>query len=203
MASRKYKVVLLGEGSVGKTSLFMQFCHSDFDAKHNTTLQATYETKRITLADNTRVDLNIWDTAGQERFHSISHIHYRGAQGAVLVYDITDANSFVRVQNWVKELRKMLGSECVLVIAGNKIDLEKMRVVNKDEAIAYATEVGAVHRDTSAKQNIGVREVFSELTKLIVQSDKNPAGTMGGGRSKGFVIDDVVSDSPKNESCCS
>jgi len=195
---KKFKVVLLGEGSVGKTSLFMQFCHGEFEAAHKSTLQATYDTKRINLADNTRVDLAIWDTAGQERFHSLGHIYYRNAQGAVLVYDITDSNSFTRVQNWVKELRKMLGADVVLVIVGNKMDLEKSRVVKKDEALEYSKSVGAKHFDTSAKSNVGVREMFSELTRLIVEADKaaskpGPAPAGGGSGAppshRGFVIE--------------
>jgi len=131
MEIQQYKVVLLGEGSVGKTSLFMMFIHNTFNPKHKTTLQATFDTKRITLPDKTRVDLNIWDTAGQERFHTLGPIYYRGSRGAILVYDITDSNSFLRVQNWVKELKKMLGSEVILIIVGNKIDLERNRVVSQ------------------------------------------------------------------------
>jgi len=200
---RKYKVVLLGEGSVGKTSIFTQFCHGEFDAKHNTTLQATFDTKRITLADNTRVDLAIWDTAGQERFHSLGHIYYRNSQGAILVYDITDGNSFTRVQNWVKELRKMLGMDVVLVIVGNKIDLEKSRTVNKTDAINYANSVGAKHYDASAKQNIGVKEMFSELTKLIVEADKsNSSGPPGAKPQRGFVVEDTPSQAAPSESKC-
>ena len=78
--------------------------------------------------------LSIWDTAGQERFHALGPIYYRDANGAVLVYDITDADSFAKVKNWIKELRKMLGNEISLAIAGNKIDLEKQRHVSLQQA---------------------------------------------------------------------
>jgi len=115
-----------------------------------------------------RVNLAIWDTAGQEKFHALGPIYYRDSNGAILVYDITDRDSFDRVQNWVKELRKMLGEGIVLVIAGNKCDLERQRVVSLEEAEAYAKTVGAEHFSTSAKMSKGVSELFLQLTKLLL-----------------------------------
>ena len=95
--------------------------------------------------------LNIWDTVGQERFHALGPIYYRDADAALLVYDITDQQSFTRVKGWVKELKKVVGSEIKLAIAGNKSDLEKQRVVPIKEAEAYAESIGAVHYSTSAR----------------------------------------------------
>lgn len=89
--------------------------------------------KKLNL-DGQRINLAIWDTAGQEKFHALGPIYYRSSNGAVLVYDITDEDSFQKVKNWVKELRKMLGNDICLVIAGNKIDLEKDRHVSLEEA---------------------------------------------------------------------
>jgi Ras-related protein Rab-21 len=109
--------------------------------------------------------VSIWDTAGQERFHALGPLYYRDADGALLVYDITDEQSFKRVQDWVKELRKMLGEDIQIAIAGNKADMEKSRNVNKDEALRYAASVGATHHLTSAKSGAGVAEAFSELMK--------------------------------------
>jgi len=166
------------------------FLHQQFNTAHKTTLQATFERKRITLPDKTRVDLNIWDTAGQERFHTLGPIYYRNSHGAILVYDITDANSFERVQNWVKELRKMLGNDVVLVIVGNKIDLERNRVVQKQKAEEFSVSVGAKHFETSAKLNQGINEMFSELTKFIIKKEQENDELEGGAvrKPKGFVI---------------
>lgn len=97
------------------------------------TLQASFLNKKLNI-NGQRINLSIWDTAGQERFHALGPIYYRSSNGAVLVYDITDEDSFQKVKNWVKELRKMLGTEICLVIAGNKIDLEKDRNVPIEEA---------------------------------------------------------------------
>ena len=95
--------------------------------------QASFLSKKLNIRGK-RVNLSIWDTAGQERFHALGPIYYRDANGAVLVYDITDADSFAKVKNWIKELRKMLGNEISLAIAGNKIDLEKQRHVSLQQA---------------------------------------------------------------------
>jgi len=164
---RNFKVVLLGEGCVGKTSLMLRYVQNQFNDKHLTTIQASFLSKKLTV-DGVRVNLAIWDTAGQEKFHALGPIYYRDSNGAILVYDITDRDSFDRVQNWVKELRKMLGEGIVLVIAGNKCDLERQRVVSLEEAEAYAKTVGAEHFSTSAKMSKGVSELFLQLTKLLL-----------------------------------
>lgn len=129
----RFKVVLLGEGRVGKTSILLRYIKGEYTDRQVSTLQASYLDKKINVGA-TSVQLSVWDTAGQERFHALGPIYYRDASGALLVYDITDAESFNKVKNWVKELRKIVGNDIVLVIAGNKIDLEKNRNVNEEEA---------------------------------------------------------------------
>lgn len=106
-------------------------------------------------------------TQGLFRFHALGPIYYRSSNGAVLVYDITDQDSFEKVKNWVKELQKMLGNEVVLVIVGNKTDLEKDRNVNTEEAEEYATSVGARYFETSAKLNVGIEDVFLDLSAAV------------------------------------
>ncbi|XP_005176344.1 ras-related protein Rab-21 [Musca domestica] len=164
-----FKVVLLGEGCVGKTSIVLRYVEDKFNPQHISTLQASFLTKKVNLDNGNKVQLNIWDTAGQERFHALGPIYYRGSHGAILVYDITDQDSFQKVKNWVKELKRMLGSEIILTIAGNKIDLEEQRTVQEDDAVAYAESVGAHYFETSAKTNENIDELFMELTRLMVQ----------------------------------
>merc|ERR1711936_607117 len=144
-----FKIVLLGEGCVGKTSCVLRYVDDKFNTSHLTTLQAAFMNKKVKVGERT-INLAIWDTAGQERFHALGPIYYRDSNGAILVYDITDVDSFQKVKNWVKELRRMLGQEVCLCIAGNKTDLEKSRHVTVEEAEAYAASVGAKHFHTSA-----------------------------------------------------
>jgi len=186
-SEKQFKVVLLGEGCVGKTSLCLRYVQNAFNDKHITTIQASYLQKRLNI-DGKRVTLAIWDTAGQERFHALGPIYYRDSNGALLVYDITDRDSFTKVQNWVKELRKMLGTNVILAIAGNKSDLERSRVVSIEEAESYAAGVGAKHFSTSAKLNKGLEELFLDLAKRMLQnaqeqvtSSVGSTGATGGG----------------------
>ncbi|XP_072519497.1 ras-related protein Rab-21-like [Salminus brasiliensis] len=164
-----FKVVLLGEGRVGKTSVILRYCENKFYDKHITTLQASFFTKKLNIAGK-RVNLSIWDTAGQERFHALGPIYYRESNGAVLLYDITDEDSFQKVKLWVKELRRILGNEVCLCIVGNKADLEKDRTVSAEEAERYAEAVGAQHHQTSAKVNTGINELFFSLCKRMMDT---------------------------------
>ncbi|CAG0916450.1 unnamed protein product [Notodromas monacha] len=170
-----FKVVLLGEGCVGKTSVIIRYVEERFDEKHVSTLQAAFKSKRLNL-NGTRVNLSLWDTAGQERFHALGPIYYRDADGAVLLYDVTDEDSFTRVKNWVKELRTMLGHDICMCIVGNKVDLERSRVVAAEDAEQYAKSVGAKHYLTSAKLNKGIQELFSDLTQWMVEKAKEKEG---------------------------
>jgi len=202
-----FKVVLLGEGCVGKTSLVVRYVENKFNERHESTLQASFLTKKLSIGGK-RVSLAIWDTAGQERFHALGPIYYRDSNGAVLTYDITDEDSFQKVKNWVKELRKMLGTDICLMIVGNKVDLEKQRNVPVAVAEEYAASVGARHFQTSAKQNKGVDEIFLDLTKqMIEQADKTESAKQknGGTRSStpgNVVLLDESEPPPAKSGCC-
>ncbi|XP_067913541.1 ras-related protein Rab-21-like isoform X1 [Heterodontus francisci] len=204
-----FKVVLLGEGCVGKTSLVLRYCENKFSDKHITTLQASFLTKKLNISGK-RVSLAIWDTAGQERFHALGPIYYRDSNGAILVYDITDEDSFQKVKNWVKELRKMLGSEICLCIVGNKTDLEKDRNVSVEEAEAYAASVGAKHFHASAKVNKGIEELFLDVCKKmleVAQAEEAAARENDPNRAsntrRGIQIIDDEPEPLSNGGCCS
>jgi len=196
--NKQFKIVLLGEGRVGKTSLVLRYTQNMFDEKQNSTVQASFQTKRLNL-DGQSINLAVWDTAGQERFRALGPIYYRDANGALLVYDITDADSFDRVQNWVKELRKMLGNDIVLAIAGNKCDLERNRVVDIGKAESYAASVGAKHYHTSAKLNKGVNELFLELTQRMVSMNQS-GGSQAAPSKPGFRFEDETKK--EKSGCC-
>lgn len=173
---------------MGKTSLVTRYVQNTFNERHVTTIQASFLTKRLNV-DGSRVNISIWDTAGQERFHALGPIYYRESHGALLVYDITDNSSFVKVKNWVKELRSQLGMSVTLAIIGNKVDLEKSRAVNKEEALSYAQSVGAKHYDTSAKLNKGLEELFLDLTRRMLEANKDGDSGRGAAKKDSILID--------------
>lgn len=203
--SLAFKVVLLGEGRVGKTCLCLRYVQGTFSGSQVSTIQATYLDKRLNVGKKS-VKLMIWDTAGQERFHALAPIYYKDSEGALLVYDITDRESFTKVRNWVKELRKIVGPKIVLVIAGNKMDLVKNRQVDEEEAMEYAKSVGAVHMPCSAKTGKGVEEAFLELTKgvLKMKGGKPTAAGEYQGKSRNFVqiTEENVAPAKKSGGCC-
>jgi Ras-related protein Rab-21 len=191
MASlQKFKVVLLGEGRTGKTSILLRFAKGEYSEHRPETTEASFLEKRVVVGE-AQVELCIWDTAGQEVYHALAPIYYRGAHGAIIVYDITDSASFDRVKGWVKELRLAMGpTDISIVIAGNKTDLDKDRKVSEAEAVryertprmsaqlpqtvtlvsmlpvySYAQSVGAIHVPTSAKAGQGLEELFHTLTQ--------------------------------------
>jgi Ras-related protein Rab-21 len=202
-----FKVILLGEGAVGKTSMILRFAENQFSDRHVSTLQASCQTKKLNI-DGRHVTLTLWDTAGQERFHALGPVYYRNSHGAILVYDITDEHSFQKVKRWVIELRTVLGRDVCLQIAGNKVDCEKDRNVSLRDAESYAASVGARHFQTSAKCNKGIEELFLDLTKaMIAKADEaaarvrqsSSAQSTSGCQKSITIVNDVTT----SRVCCS
>lgn len=206
-SNNRYKVVLLGEGRVGKTSILLRYTRGEYNDKQVSTLQASYLDKAI-KCDKEDLVLSIWDTAGQERFHALGPIYYRDANGALLVYDITDAGSFEKVRTWIKELRKIVGTNIHICIAGNKADLEKQRTVSHEEAEKYAASVGATHILTSAKTDKNLGEAFHKLAVKMMATRSAKAGAPGasavGGKRGSVQRLVIVDEPPKKEKakCC-
>lgn len=210
MMSANFKVVLLGEGRVGKTSLVVRYMKNEFTETHPPTIQAAFLSKRI-IVDGHRVTLNIWDTAGQERFHALGPIYYRDADAALLVFDITDTESFDRVKSWVKELKTTAGRDIVLTIAANKLDLESNRQVLKETVLQYASTIGAPVFSTSAKTNKGIEQCFIEIARQILkrQISQNRSTHRNGGdktnrqvRSSLTISAEPPPSDPQKSSCC-
>jgi Ras-related protein Rab-21 len=183
MARKKLKVVMLGEGRVGKTSLLHRFINNTFDEECVSTQKATmYANTKVEVGDTT-ADVSIWDTAGQERYHALGPIYYRDAHGAVLAYDITDKDSFDKVKVWLKELHQVVGENIQVVVVGNKIDLERERKVPKKDAEEWAAQHNAQHFQCSAKLGLKVSDAFTSLVKTIVE--KLPAEGSSKTRERG------------------
>ncbi|XP_042515967.1 ras-related protein Rab-21-like isoform X2 [Macadamia integrifolia] len=196
-----FKLVLLGDGRVGKTSLVVRYVNNAFSEKQEATVQASYLTKRLVI-EGVPITLAIWDTAGQERFHALGPIYYRDAD-ALLVYDITDDETFIRVKNWVKELQQMAPKNIIMAIAANKSDLVRSKKFELQEAESYAASIGAKIFVTSAKLGSGIDEVFLDIATRVLQKKKSSVeGFSSTQQRKGMVI---VDDEPEIEQqkCCS
>jgi len=170
----QFKLVLLGESAVGKSSLVLRFVKGQFLDYQESTIGAAFLTQTVCLQDTT-VKFEIWDTAGQERYHSLAPMYYRGAQAAIVVYDITSAESFERAKNWIKELQRQGNPNIVIALAGNKVDLEDRRKITTQETQAYADENGILFMETSAKTAANVNELFVAIAKKLPKQPPRPA----------------------------
>jgi Ras-related protein Rab-21 len=168
-----YFIVVLGESRVGKTSIMLRYCKNVFDDGQISTTDASNLEKNIKV-DDYNVKLFIWDTAGQEEYHALNQVYYRDAVAAILVYDVTDRDSFDKVQTWVEELRLYLPKDTPIAIAGNKYDLPN-RQIEIDEVENYAKEINGAHFDTSAKTGKGIEELFTAITKAVLRKNKKQA----------------------------
>ncbi|KAL5572676.1 hypothetical protein UlMin_022273 [Ulmus minor] len=163
------KLVLLGDMGTGKTSLVLRFVKGQFLEYQESTIGAAFFTQVLSLNEVT-IKFDIWDTAGQERYHSLAPMYYRGAAAAVVVYDITSMESFVRAKKWVQELQRQGNPNLVMFLAGNKADLADKRKVGAEEGELYAKENGLVFLETSAKSAQNVNELFYEIAKRLAKS---------------------------------
>ncbi|KAK7200127.1 ras-related protein Rab21 [Novymonas esmeraldas] len=195
MKGHSFKVVLLGDGRVGKTSLISRYVHNSFDDREVSTVQASmYSSRAVPINDPSNapgaireVDLALWDTAGQERFHALAPMYYRNADGAIVVYDVTDADTLGKVRTWAKELYAVVGEGNIqLVVCGNKADTPPAeQEVSEGEGAAVAAELGASHFFASAKSGHGVAEVFSAMATQIVRRHEAAGAAGVGGSSSG------------------
>jgi len=169
----KIKLVLLGDTEVGKSSTVVRFVKNKF-SHQCATIGATFLNQKVKMEDFT-VSFQIWDTAGQEKFKSLVPMYYKGAHAALVVYDITDRESFENSKGWVNELQKSEGVDIVIALAGNKVDLEERRKVQRLEAKTFAEQQGFIFRETSAKTGENVRDIFrliAEKIQRVQEADK-------------------------------
>ena len=162
-----YKVLLLGDTTVGKTCFLMKYTDKTFQDIHMATIGLDYRLKTMKLKSGKDIKLQIWDTAGQDRFRAITKNYYKGSHGIILIYDVTNLQTFENVKNWVNQIREEAANNVVIYIAANKIDMEAERKVSKQEGESLAQELGFPFMETSAKSGININETFEDLVERI------------------------------------
>ncbi|KAK4535035.1 hypothetical protein CDCA_CDCA03G1060 [Cyanidium caldarium] len=165
-----FKIVLIGDSGVGKSNLLSRFTRNEFNLESKSTIGVEFATRSVQTNGKT-IKAQIWDTAGQERYRAITSAYYRGAVGALLVYDIAKRSSFENVERWLKELRDHADQNIVIMLVGNKSDLKHLRAVSTDEGTKYAEARHLSFIETSALDATHVEEAFvsilSEIYKLV------------------------------------
>jgi len=172
MSSFKLKVLLTGAAAVGKTSLVQRFIKNRFAANYKLTVGVDILTKDVEFKPGEVATLSIWDIGGQQRFEFIRSTFYKGAAGALLVFDLTREQTFIETRKWLTEIRQFSNQNIPFVLIGNKADLveDVGQVIEINEARAFAEKEGSIYIETSAKTGINVDGAFTELTRRIVES---------------------------------
>jgi small GTP-binding protein len=165
-----YKILLLGDSSVGKTCFLMRYTDNTFQEIHMSTIGLDYKLKNVQLDDGKMVKIQIWDTAGQDRFRSITKNYYKGAHGIILIYDITNKKSFENVRTWINQIKEEVSEKVSIILVGNKIDDEEHRVVATEDGEKIAKELGLMFFECSAKSGVNIDSTFNELVKKTVEN---------------------------------
>jgi len=166
------KIVFIGDSGVGKSCIISQFSYGRTIEDATPTVGAAYYSKIVDL-ERCKIELRIWDTAGQETYHSLTPIYFRNSKIAFVVFDVTKRDSFDSVRNWIEQLREHTEKNIVIVIVGNKIDLDKERVIDFNEHSALAEELGALAIETSALTNSGIDRMMQiGLSRLLEMDPK-------------------------------
>lgn len=165
-----YKIVVIGDINVGKTSILSRFRYSTFESQYMPTLGIDFFSKNLYLEDKT-IRLILWDTAGQERFRSLIPSYLKNADCIIIVYDITNKESFNSINKWLSDAKNNASEETIFVICGNKIDLNEKRVVNNNEIDEYIKKNKLIYTECSAKNGEGIKELFNIIAKHLGESN--------------------------------
>ena len=159
-----FKTVLVGESNVGKTCIISQFVLNKFDSESQPSNTAQFNSKEIKLADNTSITLQIWDIAGQTKYRAVSKIFTKDAKALILIYDVTNENSFKELKDfWYSQVKDL---NLTLAVVANKCDLSEKKVKD-EEGKGFADSIGAIFATVSAKENIGIQELFQKIAEAV------------------------------------
>nr|KYP75780.1 Ras-related protein Rab11A [Cajanus cajan] len=216
-----FKVVLIGDSAVGKSQILARFARNEFSLDSKATIGVEFQTRTLVIQHKS-VKAQIWDTAGQERFsissslllllyRAVTSAYYRGAVGAMLVYDITKRQSFDHIPRWLEELRNHADKNIVIILIGNKSDLENQRAVSTEDAKEFAEKEGLFFLETSALEATNVEtafmtvltEIFNIVNKKNLAADDNQGnGNSASLSGKKIIVPGPAQEIPKRSMCC-
>ncbi|XP_022762716.1 ras-related protein RABA2a-like [Durio zibethinus] len=201
-----FKVVLIGDSGVGKSNLLSRFTRNEFCLESKSTIGVEFATRTLQVEGRT-VKAQIWDTAGQERYRAITSAYYRGALGALLVYDVTKPTTFENVSRWLKELRDHADSNIVIMLIGNKTDLKHLRAVATEDGQSYAEKEGLSFIETSALEATNVEKAFqtilSEIYRIISKKSLSSDEPAPASIKEGKTIVVGAQETNYKKACCS
>ncbi|EDO32176.1 predicted protein [Nematostella vectensis] len=216
----QFRIILIGDSTVGKSSLLRQFTEGQFFENSDPTVGVDFHVRVLELKGDVRIKLQIWDTAGQERFRSITYSYYRNTVGCLIIYDITNRDSFVNVMDWYKEAKQCVEeAEVVFMLVGHKIDKESKRVVSTEEGECFAEAHNMMFIETSAKVLCNIEEAFISVAEEVYKRmERGELGLRDGwdgikalpmrphdilGISHALSAEDLIEQQSDSKKCCS
>ncbi len=198
-----FKILLVGNSSVGKSSLFLRFVDDIWNETFVPTIGVDFKIKTIEV-EKKNVKLQIWDTAGEERFRTIISSYYKGAHGILLMFDVTDYDSFESLENWLIEIEKNANKSVIKLLIGNKIDLEENRKVSYNQAKDFADSNGIQYIETSVKLNTNVNQAFWEIGKELMNATKDKEFLHESNKKTITISKNAnnINEEPKNKGGC-
>ena len=166
-----YKILLLGDSTVGKTCFLLRYVDDSFLDLHMATIGLDYRLKTLILEEQKIVKVQLWDTAGQDKFRAITRNYYKGASGIILIFDVTNVKSYENIKKWINEIKEEISEKVEIVLIGNKIDNVQERKISKEQGDKLASEIGVKFFETSAKTGEGINESVFFLVKKIFEND--------------------------------
>ena len=166
-----YKILLLGDSTVGKTCFLLRYVDDSFLDLHMATIGLDYRLKTLILEEQKIVKVQLWDTAGQDKFRAITRNYYKGASGIILIFDVTNVKSYENIKKWINEIKEEISEKVKIVLIGNKIDNVQERKIGKEQGDKLASEIGVKFFETSAKTGEGINESVFFLVKKIFEND--------------------------------
>ena len=197
----------MGDSGVGKSCIILRYIENNFSTNLMNSIGVDFKLKNIEL-DNKKIKLQIWDTAGQERFRTITTSYYKGAHAILIVFDITDRESFEHVRNWMADIDKFAKEGVLRILVGNKCDLETSRQVRKEEGNEIANKYGIKYIETSAKETTNIEDLFISTAKNLLSKQVSNSGVVKGAQSGKTGIDLMNTNNNQNNSqngggfCC-
>ncbi|KAJ1994846.1 ras GTPase [Dimargaris cristalligena] len=197
-----FKLLLIGDSGVGKSCLLLRFADDTYTESYISTIGVDFKIRTIELEGKT-VKLQIWDTAGQERFRTITSSYYRGAHGIIVVYDVTDTDTFTNVKQWLQEIDRYASEGVSKLLVGNKSDLEDKKVVEYTVAKEFADQLGVPFLETSAKDSTNVEQAFLTMAKQIKDiMDTVPTNSQKDKKSINLGGTQSVPQQQSSSGCC-
>ena len=175
----RYKTILIGDSSVGKTSILQRFIHNRFKFEFNCTIGVDYWVKSLQLDNDVSIELQIWDTCGQERFKTVTRQYYRDTNGCILVFDLTKRESFRNIEVWIEDIKNFGNQEMTILIVGNKSDLIEMREVKKEEIDEFVHKYNYNYLEVSALSDENIKLCFESIGRSMANNSEKALNASG------------------------